>query len=69
MNRVVIISNRVMLPTLEKKEATGGLAVALLDALKQNGGVWCGWSGSTVIENSPIMNVKKLIKSLTRPWI
>ena len=60
MNRVVIISNRVMLPTLEKKEASGGLAVALLDALKQNGGVWCGWSGSTVTENSPIMNVKKV---------
>ncbi len=45
MSRLVVVSNRVMLPSLKKKEATGGLAVAILDALQQNGGVWCGWSG------------------------
>ena len=33
MDRVVIISNRVMLPNLEKKESTGGLAVALLEGV------------------------------------
>ena len=57
MDRVVIVSNRVMLPKLEKKESTGGLAVALLEALKQNGGVWCGWSGQSVAETPSDMNI------------
>ena len=48
MSRLVVVSNRVMLPTLAKKESTGGLAVAVLDALEQYGGIWCGWSGSLV---------------------
>ena len=59
MDRVVIVSNRVMLPKLEKKESTGGLAVALLEALKQNGGVWCGWSGRSVAETPSDMNVTR----------
>lgn len=60
MNRIVIVSNRVMLPTLEKKESTGGLAVALQDTLKQNGGVWCGWSGKSVTETPDEMNVMEI---------
>ena len=57
MDRVVIVSNRVMLPNLKKKESTGGLAVALKDALKQNGGIWCGWSGQSVTETPSKMNI------------
>ena len=48
MSRLVVVSNRVMLPTLSKKESAGGLAVAVLDALSRNGGIWCGWSGKLV---------------------
>ena len=57
MNRLVIVSNRVMLPQLKKKESSGGLAVALLEALKQNGGIWCGWSGQAVEEAPSDINI------------
>lgn len=45
MGRLVVISNRVALPE-EGKVATGGLAVAVLAALRDAGGVWFGWSGN-----------------------
>ncbi|MBI1206126.1 MAG: alpha,alpha-trehalose-phosphate synthase (UDP-forming) [Azospirillum sp.] len=44
MARLVIVSNRVSLPT-ENSATAGGLAVALKDALAKRGGVWFGWSG------------------------
>ncbi|GAB3474602.1 alpha,alpha-trehalose-phosphate synthase (UDP-forming) [Azotobacter salinestris] len=44
MNRLVVVSNRVA-PIREGKVAAGGLAVGVYDALRQNGGIWFGWSG------------------------
>lgn len=44
MSRLVIVSNRVALVT-EGKTATGGLAIAVLAALREIGGIWFGWSG------------------------
>jgi trehalose 6-phosphate synthase len=41
--RLVIVSNRVPLPT-ERGPPAGGLAVALTDALRP-GSLWFGWSG------------------------
>ena len=43
MNRLVVVSNRVG-PVRDAARA-GGLAVALVDALKSSGGLWYGWSG------------------------
>ena len=43
MGRLVIVSNRVPLPS-ERGPRAGGLAVALADAL-QPGSLWFGWSG------------------------
>jgi trehalose 6-phosphate synthase len=43
MNRLVVVSNRVPLPS-ERGPRAGGLAVALADAL-QPGTLWFGWSG------------------------
>lgn len=43
MGRLVVVSNRVPLPT-EKGPQAGGLAVALADALTP-GSLWFGWSG------------------------
>lgn len=42
--RLIIVSNRVAMP---KKDggAAGGLAVGILAALKDQGGVWFGWDG------------------------
>ena len=46
-NRIVVVSNRVA-PVNEGKAAAGGLAVAVLAALRRSGGVWFGWSGEVV---------------------
>jgi trehalose 6-phosphate synthase len=43
VKRLVVVSNRVALP--EEQARAGGLAVALREALQQNGGIWFGWSG------------------------
>ncbi|WP_421862071.1 hypothetical protein [Parvibaculum sp.] len=43
MSRLVVVSNRVG-PVKDAARA-GGLAVALVDALKARGGLWYGWSG------------------------
>ncbi|MFH5776460.1 trehalose-6-phosphate synthase [Paracoccus sp. NGMCC 1.201697] len=45
MSRLVVVSNR--LPALGKGVAAGGLAVALEAALKDEDGLWLGWSGKT----------------------
>ncbi len=44
MSRLVVVSNRVAEPS-DTKARAGGLAVALLDALSEHGGVWFGWNG------------------------
>ena len=44
MSRLVVVSNRVA-PVDETKPTSGGLAVAVLAALKRSGGIWFGWSG------------------------
>ena len=46
MARLVIVSNRVALPS-EKSGRAGGLAVGLREALARRGGLWFGWSGET----------------------
>ena len=40
LSRLVVVSNRVMLPDISKKESAGGLAVAVLAALGRRGGIW-----------------------------
>ncbi len=44
MNRLVVVSNRVVLPS-ERVQRAGGLAVAIREALGRSGGLWFGWSG------------------------
>lgn len=46
MSRLVVVSNRVA--DLSKASQSGGLAVALADALAERGGLWFGWSGEVV---------------------
>jgi trehalose 6-phosphate synthase len=50
MSRLVIVSNRVT--DLETGPQSGGLAVAIGDALRQSGGIWFGWDGSIAKENT-----------------
>ena len=44
LNRLVIVSNRVA--DLDNQAQSGGLAVALGDALRSIGGIWFGWDGN-----------------------
>ena len=41
--RLIAVSNRVAIPTAGK--VAGGLAVGVLAALEEQGGIWFGWSG------------------------
>lgn len=52
MSRLVVISNRVA-RIEEGKSTSGGLAVGVLDALRESGGVWFGWSGEIVERRPP----------------
>jgi trehalose 6-phosphate synthase len=44
LSRLVIVSNRVPLAE-QGKQAGGGLVTGVLDALRETGGIWFGWSG------------------------
>jgi trehalose 6-phosphate synthase len=45
--RLIVVSNRVPLPSSAAEPAAGGLAVAMDAVLKSRGGLWFGWSGKT----------------------
>ena len=47
MSRLVVVSNRIA-PVGEGAPPQGGLAVGVLEALREQGGVWLGWSGKIV---------------------
>ncbi|MGH6945264.1 MAG: alpha,alpha-trehalose-phosphate synthase (UDP-forming) [Geminicoccaceae bacterium] len=44
MSRLVVVSNRVALAG-KGKQSSGGLVTGVLDALREAGGIWFGWSG------------------------
>ena len=46
MSRLISVSNRVARPRTDGK-AAGGLAIGVLAALRENGGLWFGWNGKT----------------------
>ena len=45
MGRLVVVSNRVSVPSGDGAKRAGGLEVALRPTLQRNGGRWLGWSG------------------------
>ncbi len=64
MPRLVVVSNRVA-PITEGEPTAGGLAAGVLDALKQKGGIWFGWSGEiTEGEASPV-HLERTVGSIT----
>src|SRR5882757_5509212 len=44
--RLIVVSNRVAVPSHDGGNQAGGLAVAVRSLLKQHGGLWFGWSGT-----------------------
>jgi len=60
LSRLVVISNRVAVPKARGAAgAQGGLAGALNSALKQNGGIWFGWSGQETQTFTGNINVQR----------
>ncbi|HTW69745.1 MAG TPA: trehalose-6-phosphate synthase [Acetobacteraceae bacterium] len=57
MSRLVVVSNRVPLPS-ERGPRAGGLAVALADALRP-GSLWFGWSGRRSSSPAPSAAVQQ----------
>jgi len=58
MNRLIVVSNRVSLPGPRDKASAGGLAVALYAALRKYHGVWFGWSGEVVANESTKVKIE-----------
>ena len=63
MSRLVVISNRIA--DLTKSSQSGGLAVALVDALKATGGLWFGWGGDIVGNGTKIETSIQTIDTVT----
>ncbi len=59
MSRLIVISNRVSAPKGSGNGAQGGLAVALSAALRDNGGLWFGWSGEQTDEFTGHINFQR----------
>ncbi|MFQ5785179.1 MAG: alpha,alpha-trehalose-phosphate synthase (UDP-forming) [Alphaproteobacteria bacterium] len=55
MKRLVVVSNRVA--PVKGKASAGGLAVAVLAALRENGGIWFGWSGEVTQDATAALDV------------
>ena len=58
MSRLVVVSNRVA--DLRQTTQSGGLAVAIADALKAKGGVWFGWDGNTLEDETEKLGVDRI---------
>jgi trehalose 6-phosphate synthase len=71
MARLIVVSNRVSVPSDSVKRA-GGLEVALRPTLQKNGGIWLGWSGRVAAGNElqtrsvRHKNIKYVITDLSR---
>ena len=48
--RMIIVSNRVAVPDAARPPLAGGMAVAVKAALKNQNGMWFGWSGKVTEE-------------------
>lgn len=66
MSRLVVVSNRVAKTDGTNKGSEGGLAVGVMAAMEQAGGVWFGWSGK--VDNrdeTPKREVRGAIEYIT----
>ena len=64
MPRLVVVSNRVA-PITEGEPTAGGLAAGVLDALKQKGGLWFGWSGEITDSADAPAHVERSVGPIT----
>jgi trehalose 6-phosphate synthase len=52
--RLVVVSNRVSVPSGDGSKRAGGLEVALRPALHKKGGMWFGWSGKVAASQDEV---------------
>ena len=64
MSRLVVVSNRVA-PITEGEPTAGGLAAGVLDALKQQGGIWFGWSGEITAGAESLPKPERTVGAIT----
>ncbi|HET7881458.1 MAG TPA: trehalose-6-phosphate synthase [Acetobacteraceae bacterium] len=64
MPRLVVVSNRVA-PITEGEPTAGGLAAGVLDALRQKGGIWFGWSGEITDTAEAPAHVERAVGPIT----
>ncbi len=64
MSRLVVVSNRVA-PINEGQASAGGLAAGVLDALRQKGGIWFGWSGEIAATTSATIKSRQTVGAIT----
>ena len=64
MSRLVVVSNRVA-PITEGEPTAGGLAAGVLDARKQQGDIWFGWSGEITDDAVAAAHVERTVGSIT----
>jgi trehalose 6-phosphate synthase len=48
--RLIMVSNRVAMPSRGDPNYAGGLAAAVRSLLKRNSGIWFGWSGTAAVD-------------------
>ncbi|CAL4869226.1 Trehalose-6-phosphate synthase (plasmid) [Asticcacaulis sp. MM231] len=60
MGRLIVVSNRVNPPADSGVGTAGGLAMALAAALREDKGLWFGWSGQTVETYTGQMSMQKV---------
>ncbi|MGI9523627.1 MAG: alpha,alpha-trehalose-phosphate synthase (UDP-forming) [Hyphomicrobiaceae bacterium] len=63
MSRLVVVSNRVA--DFDNASQSGGLAVALADALRSRGGLWFGWDGNVVRAGTRVPPTVKKYQNVT----
>lgn len=64
--RIVAVSNRIANPN--KTKAAGGLAVGVLGALREHGGMWFGWNGKvSPLSQDPALDVRGKVTFATIP--
>ena len=59
MSRLVVVSNRVTPISGSRAATAGGLAVGILAALRETGGIWFGWSGEQSDAAAPMPKVSR----------
>ncbi|ESQ89132.1 hypothetical protein ABAC460_13765 [Asticcacaulis sp. AC460] len=60
MSRLIVVSNRVNPPADTGVGTAGGLAMALSAALREDKGLWFGWSGNTVEHYTGQISMQKV---------